>query len=179
VDRNPQFESTCQNPQVRVTTAVDYAVRAVLEIAVLPPGARLKGDVIAEHQDMSFRYTERLLAELRRAGIVASQRGHDGGYWLAKPASAISVADVIRAVDGPLADVHGTPPEDLKLAKPADITRELWVATRAALRSVLEEVTLADLAAGKLPRKVQALLDDEAAWHRREPPTPTSTQTPT
>ncbi len=156
-----------------MTAAVDYAVRAMLEMAVLEPGARLKGDVIAERQHMSFRYTERLLADLRRAGIVSSQRGHDGGYWLARPASEISVADVIRAVDGPLADVHGTPPEDLRHAKPADTTRELWVATRAALRSVLEEVTFADLAGGRLPQPILDLLADDDVWRRRDPPTAT------
>lgn len=153
---------------MRVTTAVDYAVRAVLELAVLAPGQRLKGDAIAEHQDISFRYIERLLADLRRAGLVSSQRGHDGGYWLAKPAGEISVADVIRAVDGPLADVHGTPPEDLAFPAPADVMRELWVATRAALRGVLEVVNFADLAAGRLPETVVALLEGSDAWHRRD-----------
>ena len=153
---------------MRVTTAVDYAVRAVLELAVLAPDQRLKGDVIAQRQGISFRYTERLLADLRRAGLVSSRRGHDGGYWLAKPAGDISVADVIRAVDGPLADVHGTPPEDLAFPAPAHVTRELWVATRAALRGVLEVVTFADLAAGRLPDQVVQLLDSTDAWHRRD-----------
>ena len=159
---------------MRVTAAVDYAVRAVLELAVLPAGVRLKGDAIAEHQQISFRFVERLLADLRRAGIVASQRGHDGGYWLARPANEISVADVIRAIEGPLADVRGTPPEDLEFVAPAAITRDLWVATRAALRSVLEVVTFADLASGHLPETLRPLLDNDDAWHRRtrEPSTP-------
>jgi Rrf2 family protein len=95
-----------------VSASVDYAVRAVLELTIRP-GERVKGDVIATAQGISFRYVERLLADLRRAGIVASQRGQDGGYWLARPADEITVADVVRAVEGPLADVHGTPPEDV------------------------------------------------------------------
>jgi Rrf2 family protein len=155
---------------VRVTASVDYAVRAVLELALRPAGDRVKGDVIAQAQGLSFRFVERLLADLRRAGIVASQRGNDGGYWLARPASEISVADVVRAVEGPLADVHGTPPEAIDHPGAAIVMRELWVATRAALRSVLEEVTFADLASGELPRSVRALLDDEDAWVRRTRP---------
>ena len=150
-----------------MTAAVDYAVRAVLELAVLEPGARLKGEAIAEHQQISFRFVERLLADPRRAGIVSSQRGHDGGYWLARPAPEISVADVIRAIEGPLADVRGTPPEDLDFVEPAAITRDLWVATRAALRSVLEVVTFADLASGRLPDALHPLLEQHDAWHRR------------
>ena len=161
-----------REPPVRITAAVDYAVRAVLELAVRP-GERVKGDVIAESQKISFRFVERLLGDLRRAGIVASQRGNEGGYWLAKPAAEISVADVIRAVEGPLADVHGTPPEELEQPGPAEVMRELWVATRSSLRSVLETVTFADLAAGTLPDSVRALLDADDAWTRRTPRSPT------
>jgi len=152
---------------VLVSASVDYAVRAVFELAVMPEGHRVKGQAIASAQGISFRYVERLLAELRRAGIVASQRGYDGGYWLGRPASEISVADVIRAVEGPLADVHGTPPEDVKYPDPAGVLRELWVATRSSLRSVLEEVTFADLASGKLPENIRLLLDQDGAWVRR------------
>ena len=155
---------------MRVTASVDYAVRAVLELAVRPAGERVKGEVIAQSQGISFRFVERLLADLRRAGIVASQRGQDGGYWLARPAAEITVADVIRAVEGPLADVHGTPPEDVDYPHPAGVLRELWVATRSTLRSVLEEVSFADLAAGSLPDELRPLLDDDGAWTRRAPP---------
>lgn len=153
---------------MRVTATVDYAVRAVLELAVLPAGARLKGDAIAERQGISFRFIERLLADLRRAGLVASHRGQNGGYWLARPAEQISVADVIRAVEGPLADVHGTAPEDLDFAGPSQVFRDVWVATRAALRMVLEEVTFADLAKGELAGPARDLLDDAGAWLRRD-----------
>ena len=157
----------CHTATVRVTASVDYAVRAVLELAVRPAGERVKGDAIAQAQGLSFRFVERLLADLRRAGIVASQRGNDGGYWLARPASEVTVADVVRAVEGPLADVHGTPPESVDPPGAAVVMRDLWVATRAALRSVLEEVTFADLAAGALPDSVRSLLDDDDAWLRR------------
>ncbi len=152
---------------MRVTAAVDYAVRAVLELARLAEGERLKGDAIAERQGVSFGFVERLLADLRRSGIVASHRGHQGGYWLAKPAADITVADVIRAVEGPLADVHGTSPEALDFPGQSAICRDLWVATRSALRSVLEGVTFADLAAGDLPPALSALIADDEAWVRR------------
>jgi Rrf2 family protein len=155
---------------VRVTAAVDYAVRAVLELAVRPPGERVQGAAIARSQAISFRFVERLLADLRRAGIVASQRGQEGGYWLARPAAEITVADVIRAVEGPLADVHGTPPEAVAYPEPAGVLRELWVATRASLRGVLEEVTFADLASGALPEELRSLLADDGAWVRRSRP---------
>jgi len=154
---------------VRITASVDYAVRAVLELAVRP-GERVKGEVIAQSQSISFRFVERLLADLRRAGIVASRRGQDGGYWLARPADEITVADVIRAVEGPLADVHGTSPEDVDHPGPAGVLRELWVATRASLRAVLEEVTFADLAARELPAELRPLLADDGAWVRRTRP---------
>ena len=152
---------------MRVTTSVDYAVRAVLELAVRRRGERVKGDAIAARQGISFRYVERLLADLRRAGIVASARGQDGGYWLARSADEITVADVVRAVEGPLGDVHGTPPENVDVPEPAGVTRDLWVATRSSLRNVLETVTFADLAAGELPESVRLLLDADDVWLRR------------
>jgi Rrf2 family protein len=99
--------------------------------------------------------------------VVASQRGADGGYWLAIDATAISVADIIRAVEGPLADVHGTPPEQVDYRGPAAGLQAVWVATRAALRTVLEEVTLDDVAAGRLPAQVDQLLREPDAWLRR------------
>lgn len=169
---------------VRVSAAVDYAVRAAVVLATQPPGGWVKGDVIAHGQQMSFRYAEQLLAELRRAGLVESQRGADGGYRLARPADRIVVADVIRAVDGPLGAVRGVPPEEVDYPEPAGHVRDLWVATRSALRDVLERVTLADLVAGTFPDHVAELLRDPDAWSRRapvrsirEPPSPTSPAT--
>ena len=150
---------------MRVTAKVDYAVRALVELAAA--AATVKGERIAHAQSIPLKFLENILAELRRAGIVGSQRGAEGGYRLARPANAVTVADVIRAVEGPLADVHGTPPESLEAPGLAAPVREVWLATRAALRSVLEVVTIDDIATGNLPPIVTDLLADPAAWARR------------
>jgi Rrf2 family protein len=150
---------------VRVTAKVDYALRALVELAA--DGGIVKGDRLAQAQKIPVKFLENILAELRRAGLVGSQRGAEGGYRLQKPAGEISVADVIRAVEGPLADVHGTPPERLDLPGVAAPVKEVWLATRAALRSVLEVVTVGDIAAADLPPVVGALLSDPEAWSRR------------
>jgi Rrf2 family protein len=157
---------------VRVSAKVDYAVRAAIELARAQPpdasnGPPVKGHDVADAQDIPVKFLENILSELRRAGIVGSQRGADGGYWLAKPAGAVSIADIIRAVEGPLADVHGTPPEKLKFAGPAKPLKDVWVAARAGLRSVLEEVTLADIVAGDLPDVVAEMTASKGAWSRR------------
>jgi Rrf2 family protein len=151
---------------MRITAKVDYAVRAAVELAARPDGPT-KGDQIAAAQHIPVKFLENILAELRRSGIVGSQRGSEGGYWLARPASSVSVADIIRAVEGPLADVHGTPPEELTYTGTATSLQEVWIATRASLRSVLETVTLADLAGGVLPASVTALVGAPEAWARR------------
>jgi Rrf2 family protein len=149
-----------------VTAKVDYAVRALVELAVVE-GATVKGERLAERQGMPLKFLENILAELRRAGIVGSQRGAEGGYRLLRPAGDVTIADVIRAVEGPLADVRGTPPEELDLPGPAGPAREVWLATRAALRSVLEVVTVGDIARNDLPPIVTQLLADPDAWARR------------
>ena len=151
---------------MRVTAKVDYALRAVVELAAAD-GATVKGDRLAEAQRIPLKVLENILAELRRAGIVGSQRGAEGGYRLQRPASAVSVADVIRAVEGPLADVHGTPPEALDPPGVAAPVKEVWMATRAAMRTVLEVVTVDDIARGELPPVVEQLLADPTAWARR------------
>jgi Rrf2 family protein len=151
---------------VRITAKVDYAVRAAIELAAAPPGP-VKGDVLAERQGIPPKFLENILADLRRAGLVASQRGSDGGYWLAMPASRVSVADIIRAVEGPLADVHGTPPEMVDYPGPAAQLQRVWVATRAALRAILEQVSLADITAGTLPPAAERFLAAPDAWSRR------------
>jgi Rrf2 family protein len=151
---------------VRVTAKVDYAVRAALELAAAGEGP-VKGDRIAQAQGIPLKFLENILAELRRGGLVSSQRGADGGYWLAKAPGEVSIADIIRAVEGPLADVHGTPPEKLKFTGPAKPLKEVWVATRASLRGVLEEVTLADIVAGDLPPVVDEMVKTRGAWSRR------------
>jgi Rrf2 family protein len=151
---------------VRITAKVDYAVRAAAELAAAPPGP-VKGDLLAERQRIPAKFLENILADLRRAGLVASQRGAEGGYWLAVPAAQVSVADIIRAVEGPLADVHGTSPEAVEYPGPATALQRVWVATRAALRSVLEEVSLADIVSGTLPPGAERFLDVPDAWSRR------------
>jgi Rrf2 family protein len=151
---------------VRITAKVDYAVRAVIELAAADV-PQVKGELLAERQAVPVKYLENILADLRRAGVIRSQRGAEGGYRLARPAEEISVADIIRAVEGPLADVHGTPPEEIDYPGPALPLRDVWVATRAALRMVLETVTVADIATGDLPPPVGDLVADPDAWIRR------------
>lgn len=151
---------------MRITAKVDYAVRAAIELAAAPPGP-VKGDALAASQGIPAKFLENILADLRRGGLVASQRGAEGGYRLAIPAERIAVADIIRAVEGPLADVHGTPPEEVDYRGPAAGLRDVWIATRAALRAVLEEVTVADVAAGRLPPAVRELVAAPDAWSRR------------
>jgi Rrf2 family protein len=151
---------------VRITAKVDYGVRAAIELAAAET-ATVKGDVLAERQSIPVKYLENILADLRRAGLVASQRGAEGGYRLAVPADIVTVADIIRAVEGPLADVHGTPPEEIDYAGPARGLQRVWVATRAALRSVLEEVTLADIVADRFSPGIEDFLADPGVWARR------------
>jgi Rrf2 family protein len=151
---------------MRVSARVDYAVRALAELAAAGQGP-VKGDVIATRQGIPVNFLENILADLRRAGIVASQRGAVGGYWLAVPADQVTVADVIRTVEGPLADVRGEALEDLDYPGPAESLRAVWVATRASLRAVLEQVTIADVAANHLPDAVHELTQSTDAWVRR------------
>lgn len=159
------------NEVVRVSASLDYAVRAMVELAAASPTGRpVKADEIADRQAIPSRFLAQLLAELRRANLVNSGRGYSGGYWLAVPSESISVADIARVIDGPLADVHGMSPEVFGPPGVAAPTKELWIAVRAALRSVMEQVTIADLAAGVLPAAVSALLDDPDAWTRRPAP---------
>jgi Rrf2 family protein len=147
---------------VRVSAKVDYAVRALVELAAAGEGP-VKGEVIAAAQDMPLRFTENILSELRRAGVVASQRGAEGGYWLRVPAESITIADVIRHVEGALADVRGKPAEEVAYAGAAVALQDVWIATRATLRSVLEATTIADVAAGTLPDEVRRLAADPDA----------------
>jgi len=152
---------------VRVSAKVDYAVRALVELAAAAGRGPVKGEAIADAQRMPLRFTENILSDLRRAGIVASQRGAVGGYWLSVPAETVTVADVIRYVEGPLADVRGEPPEDVDYLGPAAALQDVWIATRATLRSVLEVVTIADIAGGNLPEVVRRLSSDPDARSRR------------
>jgi Rrf2 family protein len=148
---------------MRVSAKVDYAVRAAAELAAADEGP-VKGETLAQAQGIPLKFLENILGELRHAGLVRSQRGAEGGYWLAKPAAEISIADIIRAVEGPLASVRGEPPESVAYGGAAQALGKLWVAVRANLRAVLEEVTVADVAAGDLPEIVDEITSDPAAW---------------
>ncbi len=150
-----------------ISAKVDYGTRALLALAVAPAGHPVKAEALAEAQELPVRFVENILLELRRAGLVTSQRGAEGGYRLSQPPAAITIADVFRALEGPLADVRGLRPEDARYEPPAERLRDVWVAVRAALRTVLESVTLADIATGALPEAVTTLLADPDAWHRR------------
>ena len=151
---------------MRITAKVDYAVRAAAEMAADPDGP-VKGEALAERQQIPPKFLENILAALPRAGLDRTQRGPDGGYRLARPADAAAVADIIRAVEGPLADVHGTPPETVEYGGAATHLQAVWVATRSALRAVLEEVSVADVVAGTLPPSAARFLDEPGAWARR------------
>jgi Rrf2 family protein len=119
---------------------------------------------VAQAQQIPIKFLENIMVDLRRAELVQSQRGADGGYWLARPAEEISLAQVIRAVEGPLASVRGQRSEALEYAGSAEPLREVWIAVRASLRAVLEAVTLADVARGELPAAVASLTADGDAW---------------
>jgi Rrf2 family protein len=150
---------------VRTTAKADYAVRAAIELAAA--GSLVTAEQIADAQSIPVNFLENILRDLRRGGIVESRRGQQGGYTLARPAEEISIADVIRAVEGPLANVRGYPPEDLDYVGSSEKLRDVWVALRANVRNVLEQVTLADVANGELPEHVRELTRDADAWVRR------------
>jgi Rrf2 family protein len=151
------------NAPMRVSAKADYAVRATVELAARD-GGPVKRDELAAAQEIPGGFLENILLDLRQADVIHSQRGPEGGYWLARPAEQVTVADVVRAVEGPLASVRGERPGALTFQGTARPLEELWVAVRASLRSVLESVTLADLAAGELPAEVAALTRDPDAW---------------
>jgi Rrf2 family protein len=148
---------------MRVSAKADYAVRAAVELAAAEEGP-IKGERLANAQDIPLQFLEHILLELKHSGIVRARRGAKAGYWLARPADEVTVADVVRAVEGPIADVQSTPPEAIKYTGNAESLREVWVAVRASLRSVLEEVTLADLVSGELPAIVGELTAAPEAW---------------
>jgi len=151
---------------MRTTAKADYAVRAAVELAA-SDGSPVPADRIAEAQNIPANFLENILLDLRRAGIVESRRGAAGGYLLAKPAKQIVVAEVVRAVEGPLASVRGLSPDQLDYEGSAESLRDVWVALRSAVRSVLEHVTLADIASGKLPAQIMKLTREPDAWVRR------------
>ena len=149
---------------MRISAKADYAVRAGAELATIADGRPMRAEEIARHQGIPVHFLINILNELKIAGIVQSQRGVKGGYRLARPAEAITLAAIIRAVEGPLASVHESRPEDMSYPAPAESLRDVWVALRVNLRGVLEKVTLAHLAGGALPAPVRKLLDEPDAW---------------
>lgn len=149
---------------MRISAKADYAVRAALELAASPEGAPMKGTALAEAQQVPLQFLEQIMLELKRAGLVASKRGARGGYWLDREPARITVADVIRAVEGPLANIHDLPPEETSYPGPAEGLRDVWIAVRANLRAVLEEVTLAQLVARELPASIAGLIEQPEAW---------------
>lgn len=149
---------------MRISARADYAVRAALELAVRQDDGPVKAEEIAAVQDIPHKFLEGILGDLRRAGIVESRRGGGGGYRLARQASAITVADIVRSVDGPIVSVRGERPTGLAYTGTARPLLPLWIALRANVRRVLEGVTVADLAAGALPEVVRELAAEPAAW---------------
>ena len=152
---------------MRISAKADYAVRAAVELAAAPDGRPVKAERIATRQEMPLNFLENILGELRHAGIVRSRRGIDGGFWLARDPDEVTVADVIRAIDGPLATVRGGPPEDEAYDGATQALPRVWIAVRKNVRSVVEQVTLADVARGELPAAVDQLADDPEAWITR------------
>jgi Rrf2 family protein len=152
---------------MHVTAKADYAVRAMIELASGSQDAPRKVDEVAQAQGIPVSFLENILTQLRSSGIVRSQRGPEGGYWLAQPPEEVNLAQVIRAVEGPLVGVRGLRPEEVSYAGSAESLQEVWLALRANLRKVLEHVTLADVASGKLPKEIVALTKQEEAWTTR------------
>jgi Rrf2 family protein len=151
---------------MRISAKVDYAVRAAIELAALG-GQPIKGEQIAEAQAIPLKFLENILGELKHTGIVASRRGAQGGYWLAKPADEVSLADIVRAVEGPLASVRGQGPETLSYKGEAVPLQKVWIALRANIRAVMEDTTLADVVGGELPTEVRELSEPAEAWSTR------------
>jgi Rrf2 family protein len=156
---------------VDISAKSDYAVRALLGLAaedgVGTEHKVVKIEALAVSQDLPRKFLEAILGDLRRAGIVRSQRGADGGYALARPAAEITIADIIRAVDGPLAEIRGHRPETTAYGGAAEHLQTVWIAVRASLRRVLDEVTLAQVVAGNLPAHVCELAAPPEAWAPR------------
>jgi Rrf2 family protein len=153
---------------MRISAKVDYAVRAAIVLAGAEKGKAMKGDALADAQGIPVKFLENILGEMKHHGIIASRRGAEGGYWLARAPKDVSLAEIIRAVEGPLATVRGESPEALDYEAAAAPLKEVWIAVRANLRGVLDTVTLADLVSGDLPPSVAKLTKPEEAWHQAD-----------
>lgn len=153
----------CEDAEVQISAKTDYAIRALLSLAAHEPEL-VKVDEVVNEQGLPRKFVEAILGELRRSGLVRSQRGADGGYALAHPASEITLGSVIRAVDGPLAEIRGLRAHETTYSGVAQHLPEVWVAVRASLRRVLDETTLAHVLSGKLPPHVRKMIDTPGAW---------------
>ncbi|WP_026875326.1 RrF2 family transcriptional regulator [Jiangella gansuensis] len=151
---------------MHITARADYAVRAVVQLASLQPASATRQQ-LAEAQEIPGKFLETILGDLRRAGMLDAQRGATGGYRLTKSPAEITLADIVRATEGPLAAVRGMPPEDTVYPGPAAPLTRVWVAVRASLRDVLEATTVADVMADRLPDHVTALQARPDSWARR------------
>lgn len=152
---------------MRISAKVDYAVRALIEIGRLEPGEVARAEDLAAAQGIPRTFLLNVLADLRKAGMVASRRGQTGGWVLARDAGTISVADVIRATDGPLVNIAGSRPEDVQYQPTEAVLQRVWIALRSSLREVLEQVTLADLLTNSLPPEISGRTDSEEVWRSR------------
>jgi Rrf2 family protein len=149
---------------MRVSAKADYALRALIEIAARAGGSPVSAEEIGKLQGIPAGFLQAILADLRRAGIVMSQRGQAGGWRMARSGADVTVADVIRAVDGPLVSVYGLRPEAVEYNPAAEVLQLVWIAARSSLREVFEKVTIKALVDGRLPRAVKARTMDEDAW---------------
>ncbi len=149
---------------MRVSARSDYALRALIEIAARSDGLAVSAEELGNLQDIPHGFLQAILADLRKAGVVISQRGQSGGWRMARPPAEVTVADVIRAVDGPLVSVYGLRPESVSYNASAEVLQHVWIAARSSLRDVFEQVDLAQLAGGELPEAVTSRTGDEDAW---------------
>ena len=149
---------------MRVSAKSDYALRALIEMASQDDSAAVSAEQLGKRQDIPHGFLQAILADLRRAGIVISQRGQSGGWRMARDAAEVSVADVIRAVDGPLVSVYGLRPEAVSYNDSAEVLQHVWIAARSSLRDVFEHVTIRALADGRLPKAVTSRTASEDAW---------------
>ena len=154
---------TCIMALMRLSARADYALRAAIELAAASSG-HVTADQLARAQQIPGKFLETILTQLRRAGLIRSQRGPDGGFWLARPAAEISLADIIRAIDGQLLGVRGERPENVTYPGVAEPLQQVWIALRANERAVLEQVTLADIVSGNLPDMIRLLTENPSAW---------------
>jgi len=148
---------------MRLSARADYALRAAIEIASISD-THVTAEQVARAQGIPVKFLETILTQLRRAGLVRSQRGPDGGFWLARPAEEITLADIIRAIDGQLLGVRGERPENVDYVGAAEPLQRVWIALRASERAILEEVTLGQIVSGELPVSVTRLVGDPKAW---------------